>query len=165
MKFTIVDARFWRVLSVRWQRAPLSGAGAATSGGRWNRLGSDALYLAADHATAIAEFHQRLVRPGTLAAFDIASSAIVDLCDPALCAELRVADDVLRNAWRTVYAVEHGVPPSWILADRLIAAGADGALVPSAQRRGGTNLVLWRWSADGDAGARVKVIDPLGDLG
>lgn len=55
------------------------------------------------------------------------------------------------------------MPVSWHLAQELIAAGAEGALVPSTQNRGGRNLVLWLWhdAADMDGeGAALTMFDP-----
>lgn len=158
-----MDSRFWRMLSVRWQREPLSGAGAARVGGRWNRSGQAALYLAADHATAIAEFHQSLVMPGTLVGYDVRSAGIVDLTSGATLDRLGIDLASILTEWRTIVTIERDEPPSWGVADRLIAAGLHGALVPSAQRAGGINLVLWRWSSDGD-GSQVRLLDPRGDL-
>lgn len=161
MNFPVIsiDARFWRMLAIAWQHRPLSGDGAAKLGGRWNRPGQAALYLSADHATAIAEFHQDLVQPGTLAPYDIRSSAIVDLTRGD------VADEILFAEWRRIVAIEKAVPPGWKIVDKALAGGAHGVLVPSAQRRrGGVNLVLWRWSADLGNGAHVRLIDPTGDL-
>lgn len=54
--------------------------------------------------------------------------------------------------------MEAGEPPSWRIADALIAKGCDGALIPSTRDEGGTNLVLWRWSAEGGGGARVTLV-------
>ncbi|MDI1339520.1 MAG: RES domain-containing protein [Burkholderiaceae bacterium] len=42
----------------RWAVAPTSGAGAGKHGGRANRPGVDALYLALETATAIREYQQ-----------------------------------------------------------------------------------------------------------
>lgn len=163
-EFAALDARFWRMLSIRWQHAPLSGAGAAIQGGRWNPNGVAALYLSADHPTAVAEFHQDLVRPGTLATYHVVSSAIVDLTGPAKAAGYGTPEALWFGEWRRIVAIDKAVPDSWRLAESLIAAGADGVRVPSAQAPGGINLVLWRWSANGRAGARVTLIDPHGDL-
>lgn len=148
-----LNSRFWRMLGIRWQGRPFD-SGAHLTGGRWNPPGTPALYLSADYTTAIMEMHQDLVRPGTLVAFDVAAPAIADLtaADPAVTACL----------WRAIHRIERGIPPSWTLADRLIAAGADGALVPSVQNRGGVNLVLWRWhdaGINGD-GAALTLVDP-----
>lgn len=145
--------RFWRMLGVRWQRRPFD-SGAHLTGGRWNPPGMAALYLSADHATAIAEMHQDLVRPGTLVAFDIRADAIADLRggDPA----------VLGCAWRRLFQLDHCVPPTWTLAETLRDAGADGALVPSVQQAGGSNLVLWRWhdARTAGPGAALTLLDP-----
>lgn len=148
-----LTGRYWRMLGIRWQRRPFD-SGSHITGGRWNAVGTPALYIAADYGTAIQEMYQDLIRPGTLVAFDLEATAIADLrdADPA----------VLECAWRRIFKGENGIPPSWPLAQALIADGAQGALVPSVQRRGGTNLVLWRWhDARGEGeGARLTLLDP-----
>lgn len=70
--------------------------------------------------------------------------------------------DALGSDWKRVARIDGLVPPSWTIAQALIAAGAQGALVPSAQNPGGTNVVLWRWHAAGgpDDGATLTVLDP-----
>lgn len=160
MAFPIIsiDARFWRMLAIVWQHQPLSGDGAAKLGGRWNRPGLAALYLSTDHATAVGEFHQHLVQPGTLAPYDVRSAVIINLT----CGN--VAESILFAEWGRIVAIEKAVPPTWKIADDAVASGAHGVLVPSAQRRGGVNLVLWRWSAEPGDGAHVRLIDPAGDL-
>ena len=45
----------YRALNPVWARDPLSGAGAARYGGRFNRIGRPALYTAFDPATALRE--------------------------------------------------------------------------------------------------------------
>jgi RES domain-containing protein len=149
----LLSGRYWRMLGIRWQKRPFE-SGSHLTGQRWNGPGVAALYLSPDHDTAIQEMHQNLVRPGTLVAFDVEATAIADLSD--------VDPAVTLCAWRTIHQINKAVPPSWTLADQLIAAGADGALVPSAQNKGGTNLVLWRWHdgrGPGD-GAALSLIDP-----
>jgi RES domain-containing protein len=49
---------FYRALRPAWSFKPLSGAGAARNGGRWNAKGTPALYLAEDPMTALAEYNQ-----------------------------------------------------------------------------------------------------------
>lgn len=138
------------MLGIRWQRRPFE-SGSHLTGGRWNPPGTRALYMAADYNTAIEEMHQDLIRPGTLVGYDVEAAAIADLRD---------ADPTISYCeWRRIFKVENGVPPSWPLARALIADGAQGALVPSAQNRGGVNLVLWRWTAAGE-GARLTLLDP-----
>lgn len=46
----------YRMHTPKWAVAPVSGAGAALYGGRLNRPGVEALYLAFDEQTAINEF-------------------------------------------------------------------------------------------------------------
>lgn len=156
----------WRMLTIRYQRDPLSGEGARLHGGRWNAPGQAALYLGTDHATAIAEFYQGLAKPGTLAPYRLDATAIADLTD----GQGRAADDTVAQAmaapWKHIAEIEAGIPPSWMLTASLMAAGAEGALVPSAQNPGGTALVLWRWHRLGDdgEGAALELLDPDGVL-
>jgi RES domain-containing protein len=63
-----------------------------------------------------------------------------------------------------MWRIDRAEPPVWVLVNELIEQGSEGALIPSRQRRGGVNLVLWRWSGDGAEGARVTVVDPWQDL-
>ena len=162
-----LHARFWRMLNLRWQREPLSGAGAAKMGGRWNRVGQEALYLSRNHGVAVAEFHQTLVRPGTLVAYDVASDAIADLTDKTFITKhfpTLDEDEVVNCEWRKIWKLENREPPTWALVDALRSEGAVGALVPSVQQRGGVNLVLWEWSDKSGADAHVRVIDPESEL-
>jgi len=57
------------------------------------------------------------------------------------------------------------IPPSQVLAERLIAAGQAGMLAPSFARGAGVddlNLVLWTWGPEPPA--RVALIDDEGRL-
>lgn len=156
-----LEGRFWRMLAPRWSHAPLSGDGAARAGGRWNEQGQPALYLSAEHGTAITEYHQDLPRPGTLTAYDVFASAVLDLRDAAILAAAGLRDDHLRENWKRVRDVDRARPQSWDIAVAARDAGHQGLLVPSA-RAAGTNLVLWIWNEPG--GARVAHVDPFGDL-
>lgn len=152
----------WRMLAIRYQRDPWSGEGARLYGGRWNPVDVPALYLGTDHATAIAEYYQGLAKPGTLAPYRLAASAIADLTD----GQGRPADAVIAAAmaapWKRIAEIEHATPPGWTLAASLIEQGAEGALVPSAQNPSGTALVLWRWCRSGERGegAELTLLDP-----
>ena len=156
-----VEGRYWRMLSPRWSSQPLSGAGAARNGGRWNARGQGALYLSASHATAVAEYLQDLIRPGTLAPYDVLAPRILDLTDASIRASLNIDPQALGRDWRHVRDVEQARPASWDFADAALDAGYEGLRVASA-RSAGVNLVLWRWNVDG--GARVTTIDPNADL-
>ena len=158
-----VEGRYWRMLSPKWSHEPLSGAGAARLGGRYNSPGMPALYMSEAFATAVAEYEQDLgIRPGTLCAYQVSAAPVVDLCDPAALLAAGLTENDLRCAWKRIAFIDKAIPPGWALARRLVAAGVAGARVPSVQMRGGVNLVLWRWN---DAAERVvTALDPLGDL-
>ena len=157
--------RAWRMLNVRWQGRPYE-SGSHLDGQRFNRPGQHALYLGTDPAIAIAEYHQTLIRPGTLVAYDVASDRMVDLTRADVREAAGTNLTIIGCEWRRIANLEGKIPPTWDLADRLIAEGAHGALVPSFQREGAVNLVLWRWHRAGmeGEGAAVMVIDPAGDL-
>lgn len=161
-------APLWRMLPIRYQRSPLSGEGARLYGGRWNAKGTEALYLAMDPATAVAEFYQGLPKPGTLAPYRIEADAIADLTNGGGGPLDATVEHALVANWKAMAARGDRTPPSWTLAAELIAAGAEGALVPSAQNRGGVCMVLWQWhdarQGKGE-GARLTLLDPDEALG
>lgn len=161
----------WRMLSIRYQRVPCSGEGARLYGGRWNPKGVAALYLATDPATAVAEYYQDLPKPGTLVPYRLEARTIADLTDTHGGPADATVEHACTAQWKAMAARmrEHPEksPPSWALARELIDAGAEGALVPSVQNRGGTCLVLWRWHEAGEgaaAGAALALLDPEGSL-
>lgn len=151
------------MLSPRWSHRPLSGEGAAKHGGRYNAPGVPALYMSETFATAVAEYEQDLgIRPGTLCAYEVQAEQIVDLTDPATLRTAGIEPADLAGPWKQIALVEKRRPPTWDLADRLIADGIVGVRVPSVRARG-ANVVLWRWNA-GPGSAQVGALDPLGDL-
>jgi RES domain-containing protein len=74
------DAPFHRAFTPRWAHAPESGAGAALAGGRFNRPGVEARYLAATPETALAEYQGEspLLPPATLVTFLVTAKNVVD---------------------------------------------------------------------------------------
>ncbi len=153
----------WRILAPKWAFDPSSGAGAARFGGRWNRQGVPALYLSEEIQTAFEEYQQDLlVRPGTFCAYRLNLSGVVDLCDPQVQSSAQVSPSVIFCAWKQILLVQKQIPPTWDAADRLIQLGFAGLRVPSAQRQGGVNLVVWQWN---DIATRtVEVLDPRQDI-
>jgi len=151
------------MLAPKWAHEPLGGAGAATRGGRHNEPGMSALYMSEQFATAIAEYEQDLgIRPGTLCAYDVNVTDVVDLCDPQVCEAAAINPSDLRCPWKQIAFVAKGRPPTWDIARRLFDAGASGLRVPSVQAVEGANLVLWRWNDAPDR--QVVALDPLRDL-
>ena len=156
--------QFYRMHTPRWGYMPLSGAGAARKGGRLNREGQHALYLARTPDTARAEFQQydSLLKPGLIATYEVSLATVVDFSggydpkhwDPAW------AD--FWCEWRDLWFIHQVEPPSWLLADLALDAGCSGILYPSAVQPGGVNLVIYvQQLAEADI---LRVHDPDGDL-
>jgi RES domain-containing protein len=142
-----IRRRFWRVLAPKWAYAPLSGAGAARHGGRYNAAGTAALYLSEDLLTAIAEYEQELgIRPGTFCAYHVDVSDVVDLLAETSRAALGVAMGDLLTPWQEIAFVRGEQPPTWALALRLQKVGCAGARVLSAVLSNAASIVLWRWN-------------------
>jgi RES domain-containing protein len=155
---------FYRYLTPKWAYVPLSGAGAAGDGGRFNRVGIEALYLARTPQTALEEYRQNssLVPPATLVGYLVSLDGVVDLSDgydPAIWTSDWADWDC---PWRRIARIDNKVPPSWSMADTVISQGYKGILFPSVRHPGGTNLVIFNSNlmpAD-----QVSVHDPDGRL-
>lgn len=132
----------YRAFTPRWAAEPLSGAGAALSGGRFNRPDVPALYLSLELATAVAEYRQAapFLPPFTLVTYRSNLPPLVDV---------RLLDDEWdalwpdwKEDWRALLV--NGVePPSWVLGDMVRAAGHPGMIFPSLAASGGVNIVLF----------------------
>ncbi|WP_236255016.1 RES family NAD+ phosphorylase [Modicisalibacter zincidurans] len=64
--------------------------------------------------------------------------------------------------WRRLWFNEHIEPPSWLLGDLALEAGASGILFPSIANPGGTNLAIYT-DALGNQDS-LEVYDPDGRL-
>ena len=158
----------YRAHDPRWSFDPCSGEGARLKGGRFNRVGSPALYLALSPIGALREaqagFPYRF-QPMTLCAYEVAIPRTFDGGSLAALAAAGIPPGDLACPWRLDVA-QGREPASWRLAERLVAAGFVAMLYPSqapAATAADRNLVIWRWN---DAtGARVRVIDEEHRLG
>ncbi|WP_186067565.1 RES family NAD+ phosphorylase [Burkholderia gladioli] len=154
------DITAYRMHVPKWAVAPTSGAGAARAGGRANRIGTSALYLALE----VAEYQQLspLLPPGTLVSYRVTATPVVDFTSgyrPGLWPPLW---ESFFCDWRRDWFNARIEPPSWVLGDEAIAAGAKGILFRSTQAAGGSNLVLFvDQLGEGD---RLDVNDPAGAL-
>ncbi len=158
-----LQQRCWRILAPKWAYEPLSGEGAALFGGRFNPKGTPALYLSEEIDTAFAEYQQDLlVRPGTFCAYQLDMAGIIDLCNPSVREAIRINEQILMSSWKEILLLQKLQPPTWDLVVQLLKLGVTGVRVPSAQKQGGVNLVLWRWNDD--PSHRVKVLDPKHEL-
>lgn len=164
MRFT---GRCYRGHDPAWSFTPLSGEGAAITGGRFNRKCQPTLYLALDIMTAVGEctqgFSHRL-QPLTMCEYDVDCEGIADLSNEAGRQEHDVPLDDLACGWLTCLRANRDAP-SWLVADRLRLEGHSGIIVPSfvpGATEANRNLVLWDWGPD--LPHRVVVYDPSGRL-
>ena len=151
-----------------WAGDALSGMGAARHGGRFNRVGTPALYTSRDPMTAWAEAQQAFPfkpQPMTLVAYDVDCERMVDLTRPSVLRQLGSTPADLACGWEGL--ADLGIePPTWTLADRLIGENVSGVVAPSyapGAGAGATNVVFWRT----EGACRVEAIDdfhrlPLG---
>ena len=158
----------YRAHNPRWSWTPLSGEGARIHGGRFNAKGTPALYLALDLNTAIIEFNQgfpfRLVPPVTIVSYAVDCDDLIDLTNGSERRRLGVTSAAMACPWKLLAETGRAVP-SWSIADRMLASGAAGIVVPSYSSPASAdaqNLVLWHWS---DAlPHQVTIHDPGADL-
>jgi len=146
--YRAVDPRHWG--------EPLSGAGAAESGQRFNRKGEAALYTALRPQTVLCEKMQGgTLQPLLIVAINADLTGLFDARDPAELARFGLeAERLGRDDW-----AERGETHRLVAAVR--AAGHPGMLVPSYARGAeaeDVNLVLWEWEG------RLTVVDEDGCL-
>jgi RES domain-containing protein len=163
----LASSNFYRVHSPRWANTPLSGAGAARHGGRFNRPGQAALYLSANTQTALAEYQQDdvLLPPGTLVTYAVKLAAVIDLSGGYEPASWSAEWAQWNCDWRAMTLDKHTAPPSWALAELALTAGASGILFPSLRcaEPDALNLVLYVDSLGVDD--QLGIHDPKGVLG
>lgn len=146
MRFT---GLLYRALNPVWAREPLSGAGAARFGGRFNRIGRPALYTSLAPETALREANQvGTLQPTTLFACRADIAPLLDGRDPAALAPFGMTPEALADpAWRERMLAGRPVPTQ-DLAEAAIGAGHRGLVAPSYARGAppqALNLVLWDW--------------------
>ena len=154
----------YRMHTPRWATAPTSGAGAAANGGRANRTGTQALYLALESDTAVREYQQLspLMPPGTLVSYTVHVAPVVDFragYDATLWSDLW---EEFYCDWRDLWFNQRVEPPSWVLADEAIAAGSKGIVFASKLAPSGLNLVIYNDMLTADD--TLQVYDPTGAL-
>lgn len=154
---------YFRLHSPRWAHLPASGAGSAKHGGRLNRPGVEALYLAGDVETAVAEYKQRssLLPPGMLVSYEVSLEKVVDFSDGFDASAWEPIWQDFFCEWRAL-VLSKIEPPSWVISDMVQAAGFQGVLFPSALNAGGLNLVVYTTRLT--ASDKLEAIDPHGDL-
>lgn len=129
-----------------------SGAGAAKSGGRWNRVGMEAVYASLDVTTATQEAYQDFVyrgfpmtaiAPRVTAGAKVTLTKVLDLTDAKLRKSIGFTlRDLVEEDWE---ALQKMGEESWTQA---IGRGGyvaefQGLIVPSARNPGGKNIVIF----------------------
>jgi RES domain-containing protein len=149
----------YRMHTPQWARLPTSGAGAAKVGGRLNRIGTEALYLAFEADTAIGEYQQLspLLPPGTLVSYQLTLDKVVDFSAGYSADWDPLWQDFFCD-WRQIWLRDRVEPPTWVLGDMCQAEGYKGVIFPSAIVQGGRNLVVFTGSLQ--AGDLLEVYDP-----
>ena len=135
-----------------WAFDPVSGEGAKARGGRFNRAGTAALYTSMSPETAWLEAQQGFAfkaQPMTLCAYHVDCEGVLDLTTGAGRMAVGTSLAELGSAWEDM--ANSGKPVlTWLLADRLIADGCAGMIVPSFAARAtarDANLMFWKWAA------------------
>ena len=154
----------YRMHVPKWAVAPISGAGAGQHGGRVNRIGINALYLSLDVDTAVQEYKQvsPLLPPGTLVSYRVTAGPIVDFSAGYRRGIWPPLWEDFFCDWRACWFDQRIEPPSWVLGDVAIAAGAKGILFRSSLVPTGVNLVIYVDQLGTDD--ILEVFDPAGAL-
>jgi RES domain-containing protein len=150
-----LDEVIFRSASVQFANAVdfLSGAGAATFGGRWNSRGIEAAYASLSIQTATNEAYQNIlkhgfpaasIRPRVFAGARVRLHALLDLTDVAIRRRLGFTlAELLDEDW---LGIQEEGDESWTQAVGRGAhsAGFEGLIVPSSQDRpDGVNVVIF----------------------
>jgi len=162
------SAIVFRAASLKYYATTHSTIGARTRGGRFNRPGTSALYLALDADTALAEYWQTdLPGPLVLIPNELTAASLLDIREG-----VQSNFGSHWNAWAEDWKlareqVESGDTtadcPSWQCGKDAIERKLNGIIYPSTQRKGGANVVLF--TDNTVAGTMsLRVLDPSGEI-
>lgn len=157
----------FRALHPYYAHEPLSGEGARRYGGRFNRQGRAALYLARDFDTLRFEIARGgAFQPSVIVEFEAEIEGLADARDPELLSRHGMTLATLADpGWRLRMHRGESVPTQ-DLAEALFAAGHPGMVAPSfarGARADSLNIILWDWSPDSTA--RLRLVDDEARLG
>jgi RES domain-containing protein len=157
------EVPFYRALPPMWAYRAESGVGAAVRGGRFNRPGIEARYLAETTEGALVEYQEEspLLPPATLATYLVTADPVVDFSNGFHPAHWSPAWAEAYCNWKALAFLEDSEPPSWVIGDLVLAAGAAGILYRSARDPKFRCLVLYPQLA---SKFTAPVYDPDGRL-
>ena len=157
------DAPFYRALTPSRAYLPESGAGAARGGGRSNRPGVEARYLAVTTQGALLEYQAEspLLPPATVATYRVSAQAIVDFSAGYRGERWSPIWAEAYCNWKGLAFLEEVEPPSWVIGDLVREAGHPGILYRSARDPAHLCLALYPELADR---FQSPVYDPDGRL-
>lgn len=130
----------------------ISGDGASSNGGRWNRPGIRAIYVSLDPRTAVEESYQEFlkygfkvkdIRPRVIAGVKLNVRHLLDLTDDKIRRALGFSlADLMDEDW---HAIQSAGEESWTQAigRGALRAGFEGLIAPSARIRKGNNVVIF----------------------
>ena len=144
-----------------------SGAGAAKWGGRWNRIGIEAIYASLDVITATYEAYQNFVafgfplttiEPRVTAGAKVSLSKALDLTNEK--ARTRIGfslTELVNEDWQ---AIQTSGEEAWTQAIGRGAqiAGFDALIVPSARHKTGKNIVIFGEKLT--KGVKINILSP-----
>lgn len=124
-RHTLSALTAYRMHVLKWAVAPTSGAGAGRHGGRVDRIGLNALYLALDVQTAVSGYQQisPLMSPGTLVSYQVTVDPVGDFTGGYKGGLWSSLWEDFYCDWRGCWFNQRIEPPSWIIADKVAAAG------------------------------------------
>ena len=161
MSGTRFEGLLYRALNPIHAKTPMSGAGAAHYGGRFNRIGRKALYTALHPDTAIREANQvGTLQPTTLVALRADVGPVFDTRKTEALSPYGMTAGNLTDAdWRYRMIRKQSVPTQ-NFAETLIAEGYAGSIVRSfaaGAPETAVNMVLWQWTPP--AKASLEIVD------
>lgn len=129
-----------------------SGAGAAKCGGRWNRVGLQAIYASLDIVTATYEANQNVIsfgfpltaiQPRVTAGANVSLKKVLELTDVKVRSKIGFSfSELIGEDWRGIQAAGD---ESWTQAigRGCLLAGFEAIIVPSARHKVGKNIVIF----------------------
>lgn len=158
----------FRAASLKFYATTHSTIGARTRGGRFNRPGTSALYLALDADTALAEYWQTdTPAPLVLIPNELTASNLLDIREGAP-ASFGAHWTSWTDDWKLAREeVDNGntaaTCSSWTCGDDAISRKLSGIIYPSTKRVSGANVVLFTDNIVAGT-MTLRVLDPSGEI-